>query len=573
VALVVVGLAALVSHTISLPDDVRSMVFHDELHYAQQARDVAAGGSPRYNGIWQPKYPPLYGALLSLPRLLARRDGFAFWSRVFNGLLLVSTLWPAYRLARRNLDRPWSLTASVLCVVGPWWIYPRLLMAENVLIPLVLALALALRRFYAAPTAARGIVAGVAFTLCVLTKTSMIVALPAAIFAAAWAWRIPSEARRAALWMGIGAFASAAPWFLRRSFLPSEALVPPLNSYLAELAHGGLQPVAHYAYWLRAEPVCFVVGLSPPVWIVALAGLLAWLRSDEPEARGTAAFVVCVAVLTSLQASIWVAQVATWAPKFQERYFVALWPLFILSFVRVLRQSTPSHRTIAVAALITASILILAPSSAFSPENAGTFLFDSPSFPQAAWVWSWTGSALQARAVFAASSLLAAGVMFGARKAAAVLIVCAVLYQSHSLWLSVRAVQEREYWARVTTQAPFRLLDATLRPGDVVVHHTTLGDLAYHVAMRYEMPLYTVDDDLSIQWDSPVRYVLRSGSFVFLKVRPTGRVFFLTRADLPIAAPRVGPLVGESGPYRLYAAEKVVVEQERSEDLEDDGGD
>ncbi|MBN2491818.1 MAG: glycosyltransferase family 39 protein [Planctomycetes bacterium] len=546
--LVLAAAAAMVGlHVWRLPSVPYSLCFHDELHYAQQARDVAAGGFPRYTRAWEVKYPPLYGLVIAPARALFGRDGFARAARVLNALLLASALVPAYCLARRELARGRAVLAAVLCLLLPFQAYPRYLLSENLLIPLFLWFVLAAVRLFERPSIERALAAGLGFGLVFLTKSFGVVVLPALVLGVGWAWRSLRTAAAAAFWAAIGAGALVVPWVCRRWIFPSEADVKPLYSYFREFAHAGLQELSHYLYWLRAETGLFVVALGTPALVLGLYGLLRRTRDSRPARRGLAALLLATVVASYLLVATWQGQVFFYAAKFIERYLVFLWPCFVLVFVVETARPRLQRGPLGLALAVFLLLLLAMPDAYFRKDSPYINMFDFPSAQQTFALAAAFGSPLGIRLFYLAPLVLLPALFCGRRWAAIALIVIfaglqvrAVLIADQQLGVAHRVVAEEI--------GPIRdWLAGFLAPGDALIHHAVPGFVIYQNTLYFELDYCRVDDDFKPDWQSPLAFDPVRGRFAFTGRPVRGTPYLLTTMA---GAPPPG---GERtfGPYRL----------------------
>ena len=161
-------------------------VMTDELLYAKLATAIAETGSPLpqvhgssvsvYNQLYPLLLAPLYGRL-SAP------DAFRA-AHVLNALLMASTAFPAYLLARQVVSRGWSFAVATLSVVVPWMVLTGFVMTESAAYPAFLWAILGLQLAVAEPSPRRDELAIAALGLAVLARTqfaALALVLPLAI--------------------------------------------------------------------------------------------------------------------------------------------------------------------------------------------------------------------------------------------------------------------------------------------------------------------------------------------------------------------------------------------------------
>ncbi|MCL4487308.1 MAG: glycosyltransferase family 39 protein [Chloroflexi bacterium] len=114
------------------------LVFGDEFIYKTAAQSVAAGMGVLVEGKPLTTYPPLYPVLLSLGFRLGP-DWYSWILRI-NALASSLYVFPVWWIARTVLPRRTSWGALFLASLTPFQvIQPRLVMSENLFLPLVLA--------------------------------------------------------------------------------------------------------------------------------------------------------------------------------------------------------------------------------------------------------------------------------------------------------------------------------------------------------------------------------------------------------------------------------------------------
>jgi hypothetical protein len=161
-------------------------VMTDELLYAKLATSIADTGSPfpRVHGtsiaVYNQLYPlliaPLYGAL-SPP------DAFRA-AHVLNALVMASTVFPVYLLARQVLPRAWAVAVAALAILVPWMVLTGFVMTESAAYPAFVWALLGLQVAIAVPSPRRDLLAVAALALAVLARTQfavLVVVLPLAI--------------------------------------------------------------------------------------------------------------------------------------------------------------------------------------------------------------------------------------------------------------------------------------------------------------------------------------------------------------------------------------------------------
>lgn len=130
-------------------------------------------------------YPPLYSLVLT-PAFFAGENWYE-WMLVINVLVSSIVVFPVWGLARIFLSRPTSWVCVVLAAIIPFHVvFPRLLMSENLFLPLfLLAVYLLIRPMGQANSRFYYLAMGMVWGLCHLTRHIFLVMLPV-LFIAWW---------------------------------------------------------------------------------------------------------------------------------------------------------------------------------------------------------------------------------------------------------------------------------------------------------------------------------------------------------------------------------------------------
>lgn len=412
----------------TLPADPYSYVFHDELLYAQQARDIANGVAPRFNGIAAPKYPPLYSVAIA-PAYAFGGDEAAWWARVINALLAASTMIPIYRLARIRLRRGASVAVAVLSILQPFQSYVPLLMSENLFVPLFAWLVLALVRWVERPDPGRAIAAGVLLAACVLTKSVSVLFTIAIVVAAAWSWRSVRIGVVRAAGVAAACFAVLVVWRLRTVWWPGAEALPTVFSYVDEFSIQGVRPAAAYLYWIAATFGVAPMALGAGAIAVAIAFVARSVRADRPSERFLATFVALAVLGITTFAALWSAQVSFYARTVHARYLVMLWPVVLVLFAFAFGRGRCGRAALLAGAAAVLVAIVSMPSAVFSwPYGIASLA----NFPSSELLRYGTDYAWASRLAMAAPLLLVVVVAFGKQRlqriAATALVVVTAAY-------------------------------------------------------------------------------------------------------------------------------------------------
>lgn len=504
-----------------LPDRPVSVLFPEELYHTQAARDIAAGKIPRYNRESAARVEPLYAAALAPARWIGGADGFRWWARVVNVLLLLMTMFLAYRLARYALARGPAVAIAAASVFCPGAILHRILVAENLLLPLLTATALAGVALVRRPGTARALVAGAALGAIALTDVYLVPLVPAVLVA----FVALGSGRRAALLATATAVVVALPWYGGRLLLGEARFGRAGSTLLDELARTGLQPLGRYATWLVDTGATAVGSVGAVVATLAIAHWLgAWSRTT-PTRRATAGLTATIVVGVVVISAFWSAQHADDRGLVDGRSLAAIAPLWIVSF-----GAAVWSRTRRPVATIAAAVAVAALVRLFTGSAAG--VTDVPAAPLLTWLSTADGildvsTSTRLFLLTLAPLALLPFALFCRGPARAALLL-ALAWPCAGLAAGALAMND------LRTQDDGRIaplmawLDEHVRPGDAVVHHALDSDIPFQTALHYDTPLCAVEEDFVPTADSAVRFDGATGRFI----APTdgGRTLLLTES-------------------------------------------
>lgn len=148
--------------------------FGDELFYKTDA--LALFRSQPYP-LGDNSYPPLYPLVLAPAFLFG--DEWYDWMIRINVLVSSLTIVPVWLIARELMDPRRASLAVVFGLLIPYHVvFPRLVMSENLYLPLFLAAVYQAVADRPSPLAARSVALGVVLALCQLTRHLNLVAVP-----------------------------------------------------------------------------------------------------------------------------------------------------------------------------------------------------------------------------------------------------------------------------------------------------------------------------------------------------------------------------------------------------------
>lgn len=326
-------------------------VFADELIYMDATRSIAGGHRPMER---DQKYGrgPLYPALAA-PVLAAapnQRDGYR-WLKAYNALLFSLTAIPAFLLARRFLDRRWSLAVAALSVAAPSAVYTGMVLTESTAYLTgtlaLLALVIVLER----PSARHQLLALGAVVLATLARPQLI-ALAAAI-----------PAGLGLRWLLLPARSRPQAGAALRKLWPTAAAVGVAVAIAAVALGTGHASLRDYRDVFRSYNAADVVrwswytlanlglylALIPMVAIPAAIGDL-WRRGREGSVRDAALLGLFVSV--SLVTVVLVAAFSSASfggDRLHDRYLFYVVPLWLVVFASWLdRRARASWRSLAI---------------------------------------------------------------------------------------------------------------------------------------------------------------------------------------------------------------------------------
>lgn len=140
-AVLLAAVKIVVASTLPIP-----VIWGDSVLYLSRARNLVVLGQPVIDNLHAPDYPPLYSLLIAPVYLFGDRSADAhFRVLAVNALLCSAMLFPAYRLHLLVSAKkaPAVITALAVVNLPACWRWNLTVMAENLSMPLLLLLALA----------------------------------------------------------------------------------------------------------------------------------------------------------------------------------------------------------------------------------------------------------------------------------------------------------------------------------------------------------------------------------------------------------------------------------------------
>jgi len=111
-------------------------LFNDEVRYMREARSLALYHQFGIDGFSTFFDRPLYPLLISVFGRMPDTDLALVWIRVLNVMVMSTTIWGAWWLARQILGRKESLWTAAIIAAWPLGFFTSVVMTENLLFPL-----------------------------------------------------------------------------------------------------------------------------------------------------------------------------------------------------------------------------------------------------------------------------------------------------------------------------------------------------------------------------------------------------------------------------------------------------
>jgi hypothetical protein len=345
------------------------LVFSDELIHGEAARDLALHGSLATHG-----YGFVTPAIDSVAYLVTTSDVSAYrLVQALNVVVMVSTAFVVYPLARRAVSARWALVVAGLSLILPWLAYARFVLTEPDFYPVFLLFALALVRALEQPTARRQVIVLAALLLTYLTRTQA-AALAAAIVCAVPIYGIA----RGDLRRTLRAFAPTWALYGAGAVIVVLALATgvwsPLGPYRPLL--DGFKHPHGLAIWAAANLSSLFLGLGLLVGVGAPLGVVMMLRRSA-SAGAAALAAVTVATTAALLASVSLLSESVYGQgSVHERDLFFAAPLLIACAIAWANAGCPRPRLgtgLIVVAVIGLAALI--PAGAITPHSVDALSF------------------------------------------------------------------------------------------------------------------------------------------------------------------------------------------------------
>jgi hypothetical protein len=316
-------------------------IFDDELGYRVLAQSVASTGHFALFGKGGLSYSPLYPIVLApLYRLHLSGVEAYEWTKVVNSLLMASSLFPIYKIARFVLPRSRAVIATALSALAPLMLYSSLELSESQAFPLAKFALWAMLVAIRSPSWPHDALVIVLCILAASARLQLVVLLPAGFVAVVLAlalrggglrevvrgtvrghWLLTAATAGGVL-LGVAAYAGTAVLSLTGQYSYQRTLPSPPPERLAHLI------VAHIA------------GLDLGLGVIPFAGTLAaaYLWARRPSRHDVSAFAAVAVSVTAF--SVVLVAFTTYQqtaggdlPRIHERYLIYVFPFFIVSMV------------------------------------------------------------------------------------------------------------------------------------------------------------------------------------------------------------------------------------------------
>lgn len=166
VFIVIALVKSVLSYFISSPS-----IFGDEYTFAKMAQSIFNNGSFSIHGFPTDKEPPFYPIILSLAYIFKDMTFVYTLMKVINSVVSSLIIFPAYFLTREFLSDKKSLLTSILIGVMPFsFVFPSIIMAENLYYTLILASLFFIYKSFTDKGYKYDILAGLFVGLSLLTK-------------------------------------------------------------------------------------------------------------------------------------------------------------------------------------------------------------------------------------------------------------------------------------------------------------------------------------------------------------------------------------------------------------------
>jgi len=517
-------------------------VLYDEYFYDRMAVEIAGTEHTSMIGGASSRYPPLYSAILAGTARFFGDDRFGP-GPFLNVLLLTTTLFGAYGIARRFSRRSGALLAGTAAVLGPSLVFPPVFLSENLFIPLFVFYVLAVVRLLEAPGFARAAWAGGVGAALVGTK--LLAAAPLGVTVLFLLVQLPLPPLRRILVVtlhGCVLLVLTLP-LLIHVLLPSAILTledagstpsPAIGRFLSAVGNHLLAPV---------------YGTGP--FFIALAAALAWflLRQGKDAERRQVLLLLLVTVSTIAASAVWIAIARPMELRIEERYQLAVYPMILVLAAGGVEHVPPRWRLCFAAFAL---LLVSVPTFQTDPGRLAGWLYLNPS-PIPVQLWAGALGIFAAKVLFVAVHVVLAFMFVVADRAPwrHVVWIGAMGIGLYTLWIvnvPVREARSTFVEARGKDLLKVeRLLEGRIRDGDLVLFAGRIpGTVDFAFASKCKLPYWSLPDLNDQSWN-PAAFDNKTGRFTWRTGART-RIWLVTHDGVT----RGGVLKDREGPWRLF---------------------
>ena len=332
-------------------------IFNDELEFAQISRSIAETGQAARRGEAY-GFQTLYAYLVA-PAWWIDDTTSAYEVAKFIGVLVMtSTIFPAYALARTIVSKPWALGAAVAAAAVPALSYAPFLVEEPLAYPYATLVLWLIVRALVRPGGRRIAVAAVACVVAPFVRSQLAILLPVFGLALAFAgWEHERFRARRATWtradyagvviLGIGVVVAASAYLGHQS----------TAWYTSTL----LYKERMFDYGLRALG-SLVIGVGVLPFVAGLATVLGRVRDPDARVRGFVTTALAAFFTFGLYTAVKAAYLsATFGTVTVERNLIYLTPLLFAGTALALAQPRLRIVPLALAGAVALYVLVTTP--------------------------------------------------------------------------------------------------------------------------------------------------------------------------------------------------------------------
>lgn len=358
-------------------------IFNDELEFAQISRSIAETGQAARRGEAY-GFQTLYAYVVA-PAWWIDDTASAYEVAKFIGVLVMtSTIFPAYALARTIVTKPWALGAAVAATAVPALSYAPFLVEEPLAYPYATLVLWLIVRSLIRPSGRRIALAAAACVVAPFVRSQLAILIPVFALALAFAgWEHERFRRRRETWtradyvgvvvLAIGAIVAASAFLGHQS-----------TSWYTST---GFFKQRMFDYGLRALG-SFVIGVGVLPFVAGLAAVLGRVRDPELRVRAFVATSLAAFFTFGLYTAVKASFLSTsHGTVTVERNLIYLAPLFFAATALALSRPRLRIVPLALAGIVALYVLVTTPL-----ELDRYPYYDAPglsiaSLPNRNWAW------------------------------------------------------------------------------------------------------------------------------------------------------------------------------------------